>query len=545
MRIAVLSNVNLDLLIKTLSKRHEVFQSAGYGQWITYALTKDKGLSFFKPEIIFLILDGNELFDSCNSDEEAASLIRTALGYVESLARNYPDALVATSDLDIRQKSVMEDSVLGREYFWQGMWCQELLKLSGKMGHIYRLPLQEMIASKGRDFIYFDKLWYMGSIPYSTKSLPAFVELVDGFIRHMLQPRKKLLAVDLDNTIWGGVVGEDGPLGIELGTSKTGAIFRDVQKRLKAIKEYGALLAVVSKNNPDDVDDVFEKNSHMVLKKDDFVSIICNWDNKSENLRSLAERLNLGLSSFVFLDDNPAERGEVTSNAPEVVVVDFPSDIALLPKVIDDIWDKYFWAYRSTEEDLEKTEQYRHEEQRNEARTNASSYEDYLRRLQIRISISEVKEWQIERTVQLINKTNQFNTNMLRFDRVSFENYVNSPGHRVYVADVSDKFGDSGLVVVLMIHVENHLAIIDNFLMSCRVMGRQIENAIIGAVSGKLKGEDVDAIRASWSRSSKNKPVEDLYDKLGFTCITSTADERVYQADLPLRSYGIADVEWV
>lgn len=534
MKIAILSNVNLDMLSKALSKRYEVFESEGYGGWAGYALRQDESLAAFSPEIIFLIVDGNALLSQCDSDDKAIIEIDNAFRYINAMAENYKGALVAVSDIDVMPNSIQAGNAPVMEALWEARWSNQLSGLCKTKSSVVRFPLKKLIDDNGRNNIYSPKMWYMGSIPYSVKSLPVFGNAIDGFVISATSVRKKVLITDLDNTIWGGVVGEDGPLGLDLGLSKTGAIYRDVQIRLKRLKETGVLLVAVSKNNPEDVDEVFRANGQMVLSKDDFVAIVCNWERKSVNIIRLAEKLNLGIDSFVFLDDNPVERAEVKAELPEVSVVDFPDDIANLPRCIEDAYQQYFWISNNTEEDLEKTKQYQQEQKREEVLKQAGTFEDYLRQLDIHVLIGEVQESQIDRTVQLINKTNQFNTNTLRFDNQGFRQFLQAEGHRVFVANVSDRYGDSGLVFVLMLHFDaDKEAWIDNMLMSCRVMGRTIENAIVKAVAERLYGEGVPKLHASWQRSGKNKPVEMLYDRLGFSLISSNTDSRDYVLVLP------------
>jgi len=375
-------------------------------------------------------------------------------------------------------------------------------------------------------------MWYMGSIPYSMKGISRIKENIENIINNQSNIRKKVLLLDLDNTLWGGVIGEDGIEGIQLSRSLIGAAYRDSQLRIKELAESGILLAIVSKNNEEDVLNVLREHPQMVLKEDDFVAIYANWDNKANNIINLANKLNLGLDSFVFLDDNPVEREAVRLALPEVTVVEFPKDISNLPSTIEKIARDYFYAARLTKEDIMKTEQYQQEAKRRSALESAATIEDYLVSLQIEVVLGEMQESQIERVAQLTQKTNQFNILTRRYTTEQLIEYKSNENNHIYVANVSDKYGDSGLVFVLMISKSEDIAQIDNLLMSCRVMGRYIEDSIIDSVERKLMQDGVKEIRAKYIPTAKNKPVENLLERLGYKVTKNDNNIKSYRRRL-------------
>jgi FkbH-like protein len=399
-------------------------------------------------------------------------------------------------------------------------WDIRLTRLSEENKNVHRFELASLIADYGRKQFYSEKFWYMGSIPYDMKALHVLAAAMSRALHVLEGTRKKVLVLDLDNTLWGGVVGEDGPTGIRLDEAHEGAIYRDAQIEIKKMQKVGVVLAIASKNNMEDVESVFAQNPHMVLKKEDFAAIYANWNPKSENIRQIAAELNLGLDSFVFLDDNEVERKAVEMSIPEVTVAEFPADITQLANAIKEIYNCYFQSWVITEEDREKTKQYQEEHLRKEEQKTAVSFEDYLKSLETVIRLREVDEKTKERAVQLMNKTNQFNVCTLRMNELELEQYLNEQGGHLLMAEVSDKYGNSGWVAEFLYHMEENRAVVDNFLMSCRVMGRKIEHAIFGAVLEKLKSQGVEEIRASYYRTPKNKPVEHLWSELGFTEMT-------------------------
>jgi FkbH-like protein len=270
----------------------------------------------------------------------------------------------------------------------------------------------------------------------------------------------------------------------------------------------------------------------MVLKRDDFVSIQANWNPKHENLKKIAEQLNLGLDSFVFLDDNVVEQESIRANLPEVTVADFPADIAKLPGAIHDLYRRYFWTWRETAEDRAKTAQYHEEAKRTREMASAASIDDYLLAMNIEIALDVVRPETMERVVQLINKTNQFNVCTLRMNRPQMESFARAEGQDVFTAHVRDRYGDSGLVAVVMVRRSGERAVVDNFLMSCRVMGRQIEEAIIYGVERRLFGEGVRLIESQYIPTAKNQPVAALWDRLGYEPVPSEGDGKSYRKTL-------------
>ena len=541
MKICLLSNVNCDLVVSSLKKNNEVFDVDGYGQWVSYALSPNQELVEFNPKFIILLLDGNELFVNCLDEEGVKAETSRTIGYISTLAKTYSNSTIIVSSLDFNDKRIASNKEERLDEFAPYYWKKTLSNIIADSSSIVEFDLKRIIDYHGRKAIYADNMLYMGSIPFSIKGTTIIAESIQKLLNNLSSPRKKVLALDLDNTLWGGVIGEDGPNNIVLSESNLGRAYRDAQKRIKEIGQTGVLLAVVSKNNPEDADLAFNNNHFMVLQKSDFISIKCNWETKSKNLIDLANELNVGMDSIVFLDDNVVEREEVRQNASAVNVVDFPKDVANLPNCISQIYEDYFWINSMTKEDIAKKKQYEENISRNAELNSAASLEDYLLGLNIDIVINEIEDSQKERVVQLINKTNQFNTNTLRLDAQQLNDYLSNNG-RVFVANVSDKYGDSGLVVIMLVSIDKNTATIDNFLMSCRVMSRQIENAFVYAILDKLKNENINIVRSSYLKSPKNKPVESLYEKLGFKLVDGDENNKSYSLQLdnlekPLLAY--------
>lgn len=532
MRISVLSNVNLDMLSGLLKNENEIFQTDGYGKWVTYALNKDEKLAGFAPEALVLILEGNALLSGCADSDSMKTELDHAYGYACKLAELYKGSYLLVSSIDVSPRTVggkdMPDQSLAAAAYWELL----LGRMTENRRNVHRLELKQLIENYGRNQFYSAKFWYMGSIPYEMKALHTLAGEIQKVLQKLQTVRKKVLVLDLDNTLWGGVIGEDGVDGILLDAAHEGAIYQDAQKEIKRMQQQGVLLAIASKNNPEDVQQAFRENPHMILKEEDFVAVCANWNPKPENVAALAKGLNLGLDSFVFVDDNEAERKAMEISLPEVAVAEFPTDITRLPAAMRQIYDRYFWSFQMTEEDREKTAQYRMEKLRHQERETAVSYEDYLKSLNTKIRLTQWKPEFGERAVQLMNKTNQFNTCTLRMDEPQLKQYLEEKQGHLVMAEVSDKYGSSGWVSEFLYHVEGSRAIVDNFIMSCRVMGRQIEDEILNAVFLKLAQQGVTEVLASYKKTAKNKPVEELWDRFGFTQTRATEEEKEYHINL-------------
>ena len=375
-------------------------------------------------------------------------------------------------------------------------------------------------------------MWYLGGLRFSQQGERAIVRELRRIRNALAGPRKKLLALDLDNTLWGGVVGEDGMGGLDLAPTGSGARYYDFQKRVRDLRNMGVLLAVVSKNTPQDALDAIRTHPHMLLREDDFVSLMINWQPKPENLRQIAATLNIGLDSFVFIDDSPIERESVRTALPEVAVPDFPSDTSTLESFISDMSRDFFLLPRATDEDADKTEMYRAEAKREGEKTNFGTLEDFLASLDMELTLSPLSARDIPRAAQLTQKTNQFNTTTRRYTEADLARMSADPSWFIRIGSLRDRFGDLGQILLLIARIEGEKATIDTFLMSCRTMGRGVENAAVAEIESELEENGVDRIEAIYIPTPKNSPVADLWPRMGYVPVSGAGDGRRYVRDL-------------
>ena len=340
--------------------------------------------------------------------------------------------------------------------------------------------------------------------------------------------RKKCIVLDLDNTLWGGVLGEDGISGIKIGGDYPGKAFAFFQKSLIQLSKTGVILTVCSKNNEEDVLEAWEKNPFMVLKKEHFAAYRINWTDKATNIKELAEELNIGLDTFVFVDDNPTERELIKQMLPMVSVPEFPAQPYELPVFFKQLVNDYFKVYSITDEDKKKTEQYKANAARAQAQHSFTDFGAFLESLDIQITIEAANEFNIPRIAQMTQKTNQFNLTTKRYTDADVKGFL-ADGWKIWCISVADRFGDNGITGCVMVNRDS----IDTFLLSCRILGKGIEKAFVKQILLELRNQGLKEIRAYYVPTAKNAQVKDFYEKCGFTCTAEVAEgKKEYVLDL-------------
>lgn len=352
--------------------------------------------------------------------------------------------------------------------------------------------------------------------------------------------RKKCLVLDLDNTLWGGVLGEDGVEGIQLSGDYPGKAFHWWQEALLELKKQGIILCICSKNNPEDVEQLWQRRHDMVLHQDDFSAVRINWQDKATNIQELAQELNIGLDAMVFVDDNPTERELIRQALPMVAVPDWAQQPYELPNLYQRLVADYFRVYSVTDEDRNKTEQYRQNAQRAQARALFTNMEDYLRSLEMHLTIERLSPSdgaKITRAAQMTQKTNQFNLTTHRYTEEDIRELILSG--QVWILSVRDKFGDNGISGLMIITTNDE---IDTMLMSCRVLGKGIEEAFVNTVLKYLQQDGRNRMIANYIPSDKNGQVKDFWVKMGFSAISGNdMGGTIYMLDLPHAELTIKD----
>ena len=354
------------------------------------------------------------------------------------------------------------------------------------------------------------RMFAVAKILYSHNLFEKAATEMRSVIRCSLGLTKKVVVCDLDNTLWGGVVGDDGPQNIKLGApDPLGECFQAFQSALKGLRSRGILLTICSKNDEKLALSVIEEHPAMILRKADFVGWRINWKDKAENLIALAEELNLGLDSFVFLDDSPQERDQVRQLLSQVYVPDLPASPSEYAPFLASL--DCFETPNLGKEDFERTEMYRAERERKETLDVSGDVENWLGSLQIKVSVAPLRRESLPRAAQLLNKTNQFNLTLRRLDEKSFWDWAEDPANSIYTFNVSDRFGDFGLVGLSSISVTGADAKITDFVMSCRVMGKKVEEALLGYTVERAKASGAAHIIAPPVDGPRNGPAKDFF----------------------------------
>jgi len=536
-KIAVLSNVNIDMVCKLLSGKFEVLQPQGYGNAFSLMLDPDSELKRFSPKVIFFIADISELTAAAVNYEAAVRLIDQWLSSFQA-------------GIDMTMQYFLSDTVFRTEYIEdaddmttariENYWLRSLQQMIARETNVHHFELKSRAVEVGKQIFFSDKLWYLGKIPFSSHGCRLIGEGISQQMETFLRTPKKVLVLDLDNTLWGGIVGELGLEGIILSDDKKGAIYRDCQRIIKQMQEHGVILAINSKNNGGDALEIIQKHPHMILKEEDFSSIQINWETKPQNMRAIARELNLGLDSFVFVDDMPGEREAVKMLLPMVEVPEFPGTLEELPSFYKEIYRRFFSKLRMTKEDSEKTQQYRDNAKRN-TMESTMDYDSFLKGLNIKVETVDCDDVNRLRLEQMLQKTNQFNLTTRRYSSEALID-MQQKGWYIYLFRAADKFGDYGIIAALLVDPNDGNPKIDSFAMSCRTMGKRVENYMMDYVEKDLLKKGYSTLMAEYIPTAKNVPVKELYNSLGYKKISGEKAEELYEINLasrPNRSYSV------
>jgi len=381
-----------------------------------------------------------------------------------------------------------------------------------KASNIYVLNTHKWIEQAGNQ-AFSPKLWYLGKIVFGNEVFKSAVRDIKAAFSGLLGYARKLIVLDLDDTLWGGIVGDVGWENLVLGGHHhLGEAYVDFQQALKSIKNRGILLALASKNEEQVALEAIGKHPEMVLKLEDFAGWRINWLDKAQNIVDLMTELNLGPQSTVFIDDNPAERERVKESLPEVLVPDWPEDPLFYPSALLSL--RCFEIPSLSQEDLVRTTLYLSENKRQTLKKAVGSLDEWLTRLGIRVQIEELHPANLQRAGQLLNKTNQMNLSTRRLSEAELMAWAEDKHHRLWTLRVSDKFGDAGLTGIVSLEIQDQSVQIVDFILSCRVMGRKIEEAMLATAIHHARELGVEGVYARYIPTPKNKPCLDFFKSL-------------------------------
>ena len=551
--IALVGDITLDPLSDILPAycaKHGQIQAqiaqGDIGQYMQDVLNPASAIRAADPQVIFLFLTLSSLSRPLTShfatlskddiDQEIQSVIKHVKEWVEvALAQTSATLFIPTfvppygSQLGIADRSINQGF---GEYQAYRQLNADIISLAAEYNRVFVTDLDMVAGNIGRANALSPKLYHLAKIPWTNDMQKAVSLEVARLLRALSAKVAKCLVVDFDNTLWGGVIGEDGIDGIRISRGDaTGEAFIAFQERIKQIKQRGIVLAGCSKNNYGDVEELFKQRTDMPLTLDDFTVLKVNWQPKPENLKAIAQELNIGIDSLVFIDDSDFEVGAVRSMLPEVACYQVPPAAADMVTFLDAITD--LERLEITKEDLEKTEQYKQNAARSQHLDSLQSMDDYLRSLDTKIVIENLNNAQLNRAHQLVHKTNQFNLTTRRHDLGFLEDVKTSSDWVTWTIDAKDRFGDLGVIALLLTELNSseRSARIDTFVMSCRALGRGIESAIMNQLKSHLLELGVDKLHAEFIETKKNAPAAEYLPEQGFNLCKQTEGNRFYTND--------------
>lgn len=528
-KLAILGNVATQLLATAIEGNAkleginlEVFD-ADYNQIAFQLLDPQSEVYAFRPDFILLYEATDKLYEEF-LDEDSTGKRNFADRFMEQIA-SFWGMVSQNTNAKILQCNFTEIS----DRAFGSYSCKTDVSFTFQIRKLNFLLQQAMVE---RSFVYpVDLLslqlqmgvykWHNSALYYDTKlacdmnALPYFSKCVVDILKAMKGQVKKCVIFDLDNTLWGGVIGDDGISGIEIGELGKGHAYADFQRWLKQLKERGILLAVCSKNDENKAKEPFERHEEMILKLSDISMFVANWNDKATNIRLIQESLNIGIDSIVFIDDNAFERNLVRELIPEVTVPELPEDPADYLDFLQA--ENLFETISYSDEDRERTNQYQAEFKRKDMQSMAASLEDYLKGLKM---IGEMKKFEPDkfaRIAQLTQRSNQFNLRTIRYTEGDIKRISEDDKYITVYCMLKDKFGDHGLVSVLILEKRSYgEAFIDTWLMSCRVLKRGMEEFIINSLVDLVRKSGFQRITGEYIQTAKNSMVADIYPRMGF-----------------------------
>jgi FkbH-like protein len=519
-KIALVGTVTLELwtpAIRAICFSWGIETEIYVGQFQQYTqeiLDPDSGLARFRPDLVLIAADWRSLSLPPESDDPAAAIAAKLVQFQplwqhcrQNLGANVIQCNFEVPEID--PLGNLSATVPGGR---ANILRQINLELTRQGVSI--LDIDQIAGLHGKQRWHDEVLWQAAKQYPATEAIPLLARHAASLIRASLGLTSKCLVLDLDNTLWGGIIGEDGINGIRLGGGPAGESFVAFQKYVLALKRRGVILAVCSKNNEQDAKAPFQDHPEMVLKLEDIALFAANWQAKDENLRHIANSLNIGLDSLVFIDDNPVERNLIRSQIPEIEVIELPQDPAGYATALHR--SLCFEAWTLTDDDRRRAASYQQNAKRSEQLAAAGNVEDYLAGLEMQVELRPFDEANLARIVQLINKTNQFNLTTRRITEAECLGLINRADCYTQFMRLKDRFGDNGITGILIAFVEGNTLRIDNWLISCRVLGRRVEDAMLAAALSFGASRKCEFGVGEYIPTAKNGQVSGIFEKYGF-----------------------------
>ena len=532
-RLAVLASSTVDHLlpaIRVAGLRRRLLIDAhcgAYGQYRQDLLNLTSSVHKFAPQTVLFALTAREVIADVSLTASVAEVDKAITRFIDNLRALWRKARATFNSSIIQQTFIDLTEPLFGSYdrFVPAAPSRIVARLNDRLDEAAaqeEVLLLDVARASERDGIdaWFDTgRWLQGKLEIAPQAAPKYGDLLTRILAAQRGLSKKCLVLDLDNTLWGGVVGDDGIEGIVLGEgSAVGEAHLALQAYAKQLKERGVILAVCSKNDPKIAEGVFEQHPEMILKRTDIAEFMANWNDKAENLKTIATKLNIGIESLVFVDDNPVERARIRQSLPMIGVPELPEDAAQYVRCLADAG--YFESVGFTSEDQQRARLYAENAEREALFQSVQSMDEFLSGLNMSVVSGPFTAVDHVRIVQLINKTNQFNTTTRRYTSEEIAQLINLPSALTLQFRLLDRIGDNGLVSTMILRPvdgRDHALEIENWVMSCRVFGRQLEFEAMNIAVEAARQRGVQAFIADYIPTPKNDVISSLYPSLGFS----------------------------
>lgn len=488
----------------------------GYGQFRQEVLDRDSELYRGEPDIVFLIAELEAVVPVEDDSRAPAAIVNRAVAELVTLVdafKSRSQALLVLFDFNVPVRFPFSIGTDPSGVLHQEVNAKLREALAGDP-QVRIFAYDALCAHHGKERSSNAKMRRLGDIRISDSLLPAVARKCAGYVRALKGIVAKCLVLDLDGTLWGGTVGEDGPHGVRLQDRGSGSEYYEFQRAIAELRRRGVLLAVNSQNHIEDVRPILRDHPYCVLREASFAAVRVNWLDKAVNLRSIAEELDLGLDSLVYLDDDAVQRAWIRRALPEVAVYDLPDDpaeyVAFLWELVD------FESLTVTNEDRARASLYADARKRKDLAATAPSREDFIASLCVHLVIGRMTEREIGRVAQLTRKTNQFNLTTRRYSDAEIAALMRRPNMLIYTLEVADVFGHCGLVGVIIIEVRDDRAAIDTCLLSCRALGLRIEHVFLGEVAEDVKRVGVKTLTGEYLPNNRNSAAATFFESCHF-----------------------------
>jgi FkbH-like protein len=560
LKIALLSSFSIEFIKKPLAVLSflngidaEVHLS-GFGQFQQEIRNPSSGLYAFSPDVVILSVEGADWLPEIYRDY----LDRLATGFdavVTKFTEEFQSLLSAfraTSKATLlvnnlvpptwRQLGILDGQADPGQVQLIHRLNESLASAAQQTPGLILVDYAGLISRFGAHNWYDDRMSHYARAPIAMAMLPQLASEYVKFLRGLTGQTKKCLVLDLDNTLWGGVLGEDGVAGIQLGSVYPGSAYVAFQREILNLQKRGVLLALASKNNAADVEEIFAGHSSMLLRKEHFAALQIHWEPKAESLRKIAQQLNIGLEHMVFVDDNPAECAEMIRVLPMVTTIQLPKQPEHFVRAL--LQDGLFDGLTFSQEDRRRGELYRQREEAEQLRGASGSVEDFYRSLEMELTFAPVDRSSLARSAQLTQKTNQFNITTIRFSESEIAERCKNPDWLLTTIAVRDRFGDNGIVGLVMARFDSGVLHIETFLLSCRVIGRGVETSVLAYLCLHAGQRGVSSVQGHIVPTTKNVPVRELFSTHKFERVSEKESGETAWA-LDLHKSTVVWPEWI